>query len=431
MPATNSVTMVIGIPGSGKSYFGVQQILDYKGSRPIFTNIPVHVSALQLYVERKYRRPAPDVFVVTQEHFERFTGRLSRVKEAQESITRQEPGLDPAEVFERAKTTVAETLGPVQTWGPEADWIPEKAILHLDELQNWFPSKGYREEAPEIQAYFTMHRHLKHTVFVYTQRARLCSMSIRGMTSSYIFMHEKSRIPFALGLRLPFKWFQGLEYPSELVREDGLEPPPKVHPVEVHYARPNAERFALYESFSLTEKESEVDAGDKGSSGGVPAKRKRRLWPWLAAVAAVGFLISLGASSSPPVPAAQSQGATERRDATAAPGASDIRSGGVEDSEGRVAAPKARTANVRQVVLAVPEGFDATLAVRPSEALRTSILSGVMVGKGVIVNGTVYVRPGGVYEGAILLSVEKRVSFWTCQGRTMIWSVGGAPQFMR
>ena len=239
--------LVIGLPGSGKSYWAARWIAEYDGDRPVYTNLPINREELELYARRR-GRAAAEVVHVQKAHFERFVALLARVKdEMDERVNR---GVDVEVAREEALKVVP---GRVNA-GPDANWIPQDAVVILDELQNWY-RKQDKEEAPEVLRYFTMFRHMGHLLYVLSQRANNLSGSVRTMAESYTFCQNKGRVPVFFGIRVRLQWFLYVTYVAEDVPKDGRVPRRGVSPIRVQWQWPKRSVFRLYSSFSMSRKD--------------------------------------------------------------------------------------------------------------------------------------------------------------------------------
>lgn len=316
------IYLVCGTPGSGKTYRAVQLIIEtiVKDRRPVWTNIPVELSAIRAFIFLKMkgtveerRARARYIRPLTQGHFKRFCDRLAKIDEVAESIMDGEldtHGLDEEADFvqrearEMAMVRVAEELGPSQVTGANSDWLPAGAVLVLDELHKWFPSRNYKNEAPEISAYTTMHRHFLHQVFVLTQRAMNVSLSFRAMAVEVLYCVDWSSIPVAGIFRFPLKVFRYSTFNAIDVK-DG-EPTPFAKPVWSKLEVPafsNWVYYRLYRSYShagdlrglageLDKVRSTVE-GTTVRSDNMLTKRKTesKFWNWVIKQGILAFCI--------------------------------------------------------------------------------------------------------------------------------------------
>lgn len=265
---TTGIVIVSGVPGSGKTYYAVQEMvrlcLRYK--RPTYTNVPIRISRFRafLYLRSGDRKIANLIRPLTKDHFLRFMKRLSAVDAAAEAF-REEMGGDrevtgkvaeflDREARQKAMAHVVELQGSAKVTGQGADWIPAGSALVLDELHKWFPNERIGGKGGEPQAvlnYTSMHRHMLHRVYVLSQRAMNVSLSWRAMAVEYCQVSNWAR-KLTLGpIRFPWPIMSYLFWDS--VDCPNGEPQPGARPNwrELQFpALLGRHVFRLYQSFS-------------------------------------------------------------------------------------------------------------------------------------------------------------------------------------
>jgi len=289
-PLPTGIYGIIGAPGAGKSFKAVREIANRacKTPRPIYTNIPIVPKKLRAYIYCKLpkkvrghaarRARANLVKPITQRHFTAFCLRLAKVDNTAEQIM-DEWGLDAegdgemADFYQtkarnEAMARVAAEDGPPVIQGSEADWIPPGSILFLDELHKWFPSRNYKDEAAEILAFTSMHRHCQLMVFVLSQRWMNISLSFRSMATEVWYCMNWAKAPIMGFIRLS-NWinvFRYVHYNGEDIEERTGAPRIGAKPVWSEMIWPElsgAPEFACYKSYShagtLEEQQAEIE----------------------------------------------------------------------------------------------------------------------------------------------------------------------------
>ena len=228
------IKIMVGEPGSGKSYKAVTMILnDLKARRPVYTNIPVKVKTIRAYLSLTSNLPASQVRtlpkylkIVTKEHFDRFTKRLDRYSLKYEELLNARKSndslsdisdVDHSAYYDNAKKIVDSEIGEPILNGGSADWIPVGSSLYLDELHQWYPSTD-RVEPKAILSYTSMHRHLMHECTVLSQHAMQVSKSFRRMADEYLYCRDWSKLPFIWFFKLPVKIFRYKTFSSMNVK---------------------------------------------------------------------------------------------------------------------------------------------------------------------------------------------------------------------
>lgn len=223
-PPDTGISIVVGVPGSGKSYWAVLRMVDIiiRYERPVWTNIPLNIKRIRAYIRiragRKKAYLANFIRPLTRDHFQRFADRLAAIDDRAEQIMNSggvaaTDGVSKLGKFDQTKARElaieqinAEQGEPIIE-GPGANWIPPLAVTVLDELHKWYPSKSYRDEPKALLDYLSMHRHIMHRIYVLTQMAMNVSATFRRMAVEFIYCIDKSRIPLFWVIRAPFRAF--------------------------------------------------------------------------------------------------------------------------------------------------------------------------------------------------------------------------------
>jgi hypothetical protein len=410
IPSTG-IVVVAGTPGSGKSYFAVMEMASVvlRERRPVFTNIPIVLGALRAYVVIKGgdRRLAGLIRSLSKDHFDRFCARLQRIDHVAENLSATktcDKDLAKLSKFSQqdaraeAVAIVNKELGEprvVTTSEGPADWIPPRAVLFLDELHKWYPSRNSREEPSQILAYTSMHRHIMHRCYVLTQRAMNVSLSFRAMAVEFIFCHEYSRMPVVWIVRVPFKVFKYSFFDSSQIA-DG-EPRHMAKPTFSFLELPFATShviYRLYRSYShagsVKALHAEADDVVNRMTGttekpevktvGPKISLYRRIKGWSVTVSCIILAFWLGGFRHPPqVPV------------------------------------------VPEPVAAKLTPVETALIVQKT----TPILQGTMLGTA-IVDGQ-RIQTGGTYDGATLIGVDDtggRTVWLAPPRRVIVWNIG-------
>lgn len=122
------ITLITGVPGTGKTAYAVKELLKLKGERPVFSNI----NGLKI-----------DHFPIDHEW--------------------------------------------VQTWHEQA---PQEALIVIDEAQHSFRPRPQGSKVPDNVAAFETHRHLGVDFILITQRPTLIDANIRGLAGRYLHVRE-------------------------------------------------------------------------------------------------------------------------------------------------------------------------------------------------------------------------------------------------
>lgn len=191
------IQVVIGKPGSGKSYHIVRYIVDYisklakkqDSRRVIYTNISLNLVNLQKYFDKKnIKIDVNDYVSLLTEDDLRFNPDLlspDDVKEEKRGFRRYKVIAPGSEAF---------------FWNR----FPDDALIILDEVQKFIGSvKEYGEsEQQSLVEYFSLHRHKKHDWIFLTQALLSLSLVVRRVTERVqeVFNSKSMTLPFPLSI---------------------------------------------------------------------------------------------------------------------------------------------------------------------------------------------------------------------------------------
>ncbi len=209
-PFSHGIYVVTGKPGHGKSYGMTLWMLKeaLKGERPIWTNVPIDIKTCRAWLylhaqgsQKRRRRIAHLIREMTQDHFTRMASRLHSINERSRRIMEGIEGVK--DLSQRGKftqekawkqaTEEIDNEDPPVFEGAGANSIMPGAVLFLDELHQWYPSRDYRNEPKEILSFTSMHRHGMWKIFVSSQRRMNVSLSFRAMCQTYIHVINLSK----------------------------------------------------------------------------------------------------------------------------------------------------------------------------------------------------------------------------------------------
>ena len=261
-----------GIPGAGKSYAAVQQIIDEVtlNRRVVYTNLPLKLKTVRAYlylvgryqlkmsradarVLSKYVRP------LRQDHFRAFCLRLADIDRRADEIMgasgsntfAADGTFDERVARDQARAVVAEEQGPEVLTGSGANWLPPMAVLVIDELHKWFPNATQSKEPREILGYTTMHRHMMHKLFVLSQRAMNVSISFRTNCQEFWRVENLRRHRAVYFIRWPFLLIKVSRFASHECRNGEPQQGVLAHSTDVYWPRwTGGVIFRLYDSHS-------------------------------------------------------------------------------------------------------------------------------------------------------------------------------------
>ncbi len=284
--AKTGIFVVFGIPGSGKSYALVRNLLDEVAStyRPVYTNLHLKFGPIRAFLYRHFRYKrykskgesrvlANLIRPLTRDHFDRFCKRLAWIDAEAERIKdsgdlgedagsfSDKPSFVDTEARRLAMARADSVLGPTIITGKGANWIPPKAILYLDELHKWYGNAQIAGKEPlEILAYTSMHRHMQHLVYVISQRAMNISISFRAMAKEFWKTDNLENVRAFWFFKFPVQIFRLLKFYTNDIQNG--EPAVGAEPVGYRWFFPylrGSVFFRLYESHSHMGSEDEAE----------------------------------------------------------------------------------------------------------------------------------------------------------------------------
>ena len=168
------ITVVVGKPGSGKSYDCVKNLLAVleadiqKGSvRKVYTNLALNVPAIEAYLEKRLGKKV-DLsanIVVLEPDFFKFRSDLIQSSD----VVSQGSGLS------KKKRISDNSLG---YWWNRFD---DGAYIIIDEIQQYLSSLSRESTSVllSISQYFSTHRHHRHDIVLITQALTTLSLEVR------------------------------------------------------------------------------------------------------------------------------------------------------------------------------------------------------------------------------------------------------------
>ncbi len=254
-PPNVQVSMVEGLPGSGKSLMLTEKALEYiKLRRPVYTNLPLRFRVMQRWL---YKRGGPAFAKLSQpltkEHFLAFCERQHQYALFIAELKLR--GIASARVH---ASMFREKHGPNITSGPGANWIPAFAVIMIDECHHWFSAKDQmtrgegRGESPHLLAYLTMHRHHCHDLWFATQDKMQVSVTVRRLAAEYWLVRDIAKEPLWMGLHFGMLGWKMLEYRRFNHFDYDKDNAEKCKPIESFWVAPWLPSrkwiFRLYES---------------------------------------------------------------------------------------------------------------------------------------------------------------------------------------
>ena len=141
------LSVLCGLPGSGKTNLATQiAVKEMKRGRPVFSNYPIKAK-LRL-------------------GFNKYVTLTSKVLEKK--------------MFKEYA-------------------FPEGSLLIIDEVQNWFNSRFFKEMGKEQLAFFTGHRHMSTDILCTVQHPARMDITLREIADSFIWIRSLKLIPLRIG----------------------------------------------------------------------------------------------------------------------------------------------------------------------------------------------------------------------------------------
>lgn len=201
------VEIAEGIPGSGKSLFGVERTLHaiIQQRRPVFTSLPIRWPVMREYLRLKGGcELAGLLFEVDEAHFRAFLERAACWQRFRQKFMRRREHRKPESVLRRM---FDEEHGPpiIAPDPKDADvqpnWIPPFSQIILDEVHHWFHQRDQARETPDLGTYLTMHRHFMHSILAMSQDRMQISISFRRLAAAYWTVRDRGKDKLVWGVR--------------------------------------------------------------------------------------------------------------------------------------------------------------------------------------------------------------------------------------
>lgn len=252
------ITIVLGKPGTGKSYHTVRYIANYLRTlakkesidRKIFTNLSINPDALQKYFDRRrIKIDVSDVLVLIDDRFLKY------------DETYLQPGEKRLEKRGNKEFLTVDPKSNAFFWNR----FPDNALIVIDEIQKYLSNikeVGDAEEQSLVE-YFSLHRHKKHDWIFLTQNLMSFSISVRRVSEKIVECLNTKQLSLPFPLSIPIRDIQtlllgfGIQNQVYRVREGRLDGSYKiiydgpVEPVVMH-----KEIFDLYQTHTLLAAES-------------------------------------------------------------------------------------------------------------------------------------------------------------------------------
>lgn len=252
------ITVVIGKPGTGKSYHCTRYLVNYLTTlarknqleRKIFTNLSVNVDAFQKYFDRRHIKiDVSDVLVVLDSEELRYDE--NRLERGEKRLVKR-GNKEFLEVDPSSKAFF---------WNR----FPDNALIIIDEIQKYLSNiveVGDSEEQSLVE-YFSLHRHKRHDWIFLTQNLQSLSISVRRVTEKIVECLNSKSLTLPFPLSIPLRDIQtlllgfGIENQIYRVREGRLDGTYRVDydgPTEAVVMK--KEIFDLYRTHTLLESDS-------------------------------------------------------------------------------------------------------------------------------------------------------------------------------
>lgn len=205
------IIMVEGLPGGGKSFHLVGEVLEQiiQNKCRVYTNLPLRHKVMRQWLRNRGGEAfARLIHSLTEDHFKRFVDRaavFSKFRERYKVECQHASITDPKKSFR--ETTFRKVWqsehGDDIIDGPDANWIPPHCCIIIDEAQHWYPAADNRDrkESPSLLSYLTMHRHFLHRVYLATQDIANVSITWRRLIREYRQVRRRGNDKLAWGLQ--------------------------------------------------------------------------------------------------------------------------------------------------------------------------------------------------------------------------------------
>lgn len=285
------VTMLLGLPGNGKSLTACRRLLHALGhGRTVVTNLPLNAGECADYIEKHFgfeaaRTIGERLVVVDSTEMKevfRIRGPGCGMPEG-ENWKSGERRLDRCYQFEDStarpwKMSKEECEAVLRSDPPGAKLVKTPPTeYYLDEVQNVWPARGWQELSAGMPYWLSQHRHLGDNVCLVTQREMQVDRIIRGLTQEFLTLTNfNGRRRW--GMRLPgwFAWSRWEEPPGGL----------GARPVEAGAFRLDVEGVAKCYS-------TVGGMGIDPSTGSADIVKAKRGFSWMWAVGAIVIVMIL------------------------------------------------------------------------------------------------------------------------------------------
>ena len=240
------IEMILGIPGSGKSFHMVERLVDWilLQKRPVYTNLPLVYRVLRKYLELKGGPECVNLIQeLTEQRFNKFLGGFGiRQKYISNALAAGTSRSQAIREFEEENNDFEE-------W-----YIPAGSVILIDEAHHWYPNPALRnvrkEEPPELMTFLTMHRHGQYLCIFATQADRQISSTIKSLAAQRFVVRRLDKEPVAMGLSFEFLNFPICQYELYYGEDDPEKTKPMRTFVRLLRLPCYQKYFRFYESFT-------------------------------------------------------------------------------------------------------------------------------------------------------------------------------------
>ncbi len=266
-----SIKIIEGVPGSGKSCYGVQKIkIDlFKSDRPIVTNLPIYIDMICLDVlKKKFKKNCILYDAELEELLSRFIVFIDMNNEAfMVDFIKKNPRF--YSLNQRIKSFnnscidssswKKELIQPVENLPFFWRYIKENSYIYLDEVYEFFTKEQVKfnyntaELLQEFQMYLRQHRHSGDDLFFITQHVKdLDPFILRCLEMRYEICNSLNQTMIDDKIcekKLLLRAFKGLRYVNQFfIIKEYLQL--ENFPQQKYTVFPNPRIFEFYDSFS-------------------------------------------------------------------------------------------------------------------------------------------------------------------------------------
>ena len=256
------IQIVIGKPGTGKSYHIVRYLVKYLTTlskksdikRHIYTNVSLNLEAFQEYFDRhKLNLEIEDIITILKD----------------DDLIYDEKRLSPGDVRQVRKGNKVEIEISPRSQAFFWNRFEDNALIIIDEIQKYLSSikeVGECEEQSLVE-YFSLHRHKKHDWIFITQSLLSLSLPVRRVSERVTETLNSKALTLPFPLSIPMSDIQtlllgfGVHNQVYRVREGRLDGTYKIvydGPIEVVCMK--EEFFKLYQTHTLVKDDSVITA---------------------------------------------------------------------------------------------------------------------------------------------------------------------------